>query len=34
MVGAPSENAEMLLQDVRNEGYKLVREEPAEDEKK
>ena len=33
MVGAPADNAELLLQGVRDEGYELVREEPENDEK-
>jgi len=31
MVGAPADNAELLLQGVRDEGYELVREEPEND---
>jgi len=32
-VGAPADNAELLLQGVRDEGYELVREEPENDQK-
>ncbi len=31
MAGAPSDNAELLLQGVRDKGYELVREEPEDD---
>jgi glutathione-regulated potassium-efflux system protein KefB len=31
MVGAPADNAELLLQGIRDEGYELVREEPEND---
>jgi glutathione-regulated potassium-efflux system protein KefB len=33
MVGAPADNAELLLQGVRDKGYELIREEPENDEK-